>query len=96
VIFSLVDNGRVRLEVENEFTVTLTVMGDSVQLPWRLLNIEILVEDSDTRDGKALVHTMQVRFISVLLRVDFCKKIFIWILASQPMVRALASGPTND
>ena len=28
--------------------VTLTLMGDGPNIPWRLLDIEILVEDSET------------------------------------------------
>ena len=49
--------------VDKEFSATLTVMGDAASLPWRLLGVEILVEDSDTRDGKPLVHSMQVSHI---------------------------------
>lgn len=52
--------------MEHEFEVTLTLMGDTPTEPWRLLEIEILVEDKETGDGKALVHTMQVS----LLRCD--------------------------
>ena len=35
-------------------------MGDGTNVPWRLLDIEILVEDPETGDGKALVHSLQV------------------------------------
>jgi len=50
----------VKLLVDKEFSATLTVMGDYATLPWRLLGIDILVEDLDSRDGKPLVHEMQV------------------------------------
>lgn len=57
-----VDGGRVTFTVEHEFEVSLTVMGDAASIPWRLLDIDILVEDRQTGDGKALVHPLQVRF----------------------------------
>ena len=56
-----IENGRVRFTVEHEFEVSLTLMGDTPGEPWRLLEIEILVEDKETGDGKPLVHQMQVR-----------------------------------
>jgi hypothetical protein len=34
--------------VEHEFEVSLTVMGDGPSIPWRLLDIDILVEDKET------------------------------------------------
>lgn len=43
-----VANGRVRFRVEGEFEATLTVMGDDPDIPWRLLKLEILVEDKET------------------------------------------------
>ena len=56
-----VANGRVKFRVEGEFEATLTVMGDDPDIPWRLLKLEILVEDKET-GGKAssrpaLLHT---------------------------------------
>lgn len=41
-------NGRVKFRVEGEFEATLTVMGDDPDIPWRLLKLEILVEDKET------------------------------------------------
>lgn len=41
-------NGRVTFEVKHEFKVSLTVMGDSPTVPWRLLDIDVLVEDKET------------------------------------------------
>ncbi|XP_061081608.1 mediator of RNA polymerase II transcription subunit 14 isoform X1 [Conger conger] len=63
-----VANGRVRFRVEGEFEATLTVMGDDPDIPWRLLKLEILVEDKETGDGRALVHSMQVNFIHELVQ----------------------------
>uniref|UniRef100_A0A1A7WW07 Mediator of RNA polymerase II transcription subunit 14 n=1 Tax=Iconisemion striatum TaxID=60296 RepID=A0A1A7WW07_9TELE len=45
-----VANGRVKFRVEGEFEATLTVMGDDPDIPWRLLKLEILVEDKETGD----------------------------------------------
>ncbi|KAJ7320642.1 hypothetical protein JRQ81_020153 [Phrynocephalus forsythii] len=63
-----VANGRVRFRVEGEFEATLTVMGDDPDIPWRLLKLEILVEDKETGDGRALVHSMQISFIHQLVQ----------------------------
>lgn len=43
-----VANGRVKFRVEGEFEATLTVMGDDPDIPWRLLKLDILVEDKET------------------------------------------------
>ncbi|WAR07451.1 MED14-like protein [Mya arenaria] len=58
-----IENGRVKFLVEHEFQVTLTLMEDSPVIPWRLLHIDILVENHETGDGKALVHSLQVGYI---------------------------------
>lgn len=63
-----VANGRVKFRVEGEFEATLTVMGDDPDIPWRLLKLEVLVEDKETGDGRALVHSMQVNFIHELVQ----------------------------
>lgn len=53
--FSSLANGRVKFRVEGEFEATLTVMGDDPDIPWRLLKLEILVEDKET-GGKKMKH----------------------------------------
>nr|XP_012805899.2 mediator of RNA polymerase II transcription subunit 14 [Jaculus jaculus] len=63
-----VANGRVKFRVEGEFEATLTVMGDDPEVPWRLLKLEILVEDKETGDGRALVHSIQINFIHQLVQ----------------------------
>ena len=62
-----IEKGRVTFVVEHEFSVSLTMMGDG-DVPWRLLDIEILVEDKETGDGKALIHPMQVNYIHQLIQ----------------------------
>ncbi|ERL93945.1 mediator of RNA polymerase II transcription subunit 14 [Dendroctonus ponderosae] len=63
-----IENGRVTFTVQHEFEVALTVMGDGPTIPWRLLEINILVEDKETGDGKALVHPLQVQYIHQLIQ----------------------------
>lgn len=61
-----IEKGRVTFNVPNEFSVSLTMMGDG-DLPWRLLDIEIQVEDKETGDMK-LVHPLQVNYIHELVQ----------------------------
>lgn len=63
-----IENGRVKFTVEHEFEATLTLMGDGPNVPWSLLDINILVEDKETGDGKSLVHPFQVKYIHELLQ----------------------------
>ncbi|PSN29847.1 Mediator of RNA polymerase II transcription subunit 14 [Blattella germanica] len=63
-----IESGRVTFTVEHEFEVSLTVMGDGPNIPWRLLDIDILVEDKETGDGKALVHSLQVQYIHQVIQ----------------------------
>lgn len=51
--------------VKNEFAATLTLMGD---YQWRLLKIEILVEDKETGEGKSLVHPLQTSYLESLIQ----------------------------
>lgn len=50
-----IEAGRVTFHVDHEFEVSLTVMGDAPTVPWRLLDIDILVEDKET-GGKKLFY----------------------------------------
>lgn len=63
-----IEKGRVTFNVPNEFSVSLTMMGDAPDVPWRLLDIEILVEDKETGDGRSLVHKLQVNYIHELVQ----------------------------
>ncbi|XP_055376744.1 mediator of RNA polymerase II transcription subunit 14 [Condylostylus longicornis] len=63
-----IKSGRVTFHVDHEFEVSLTVMGDGGTVPWRLLDIDILVEDKETGDGKALIHSLQVNYIHQLIQ----------------------------
>ncbi|XP_059049158.1 mediator of RNA polymerase II transcription subunit 14 [Achroia grisella] len=58
-----VENGRATFTVGQEFSVSLTVMGDAPNLPWRLLDIAILIQDNETGEGKPLVHTSQLAWL---------------------------------
>lgn len=55
-----IDNGRVQFRVDNEFEVGLTLMSDLASVPWRLLEIDILVTDTETAS----------KFILVIRRLD--------------------------
>lgn len=63
-----IEKGRVTFNVPNEFSVSLTMMGDGNDVPWRLLDIDVLVEDKETGDGRALVHNLQVNYIHELIQ----------------------------
>ncbi|XP_076370105.1 mediator complex subunit 14 isoform X1 [Tachypleus tridentatus] len=63
-----IENGRVIFHIEHEFEVSLTLMRDGPLVPWRLLDIDILVEDKETGDGKALIHSLQVNYIHQLIQ----------------------------
>ncbi|XP_014680674.1 PREDICTED: mediator of RNA polymerase II transcription subunit 14-like [Priapulus caudatus] len=63
-----IEDGRVTFHVEHEFEVSLTLMGDGPVVPWRLLEIDILVQNKETGDGKALVHPLQIHYIHQLLQ----------------------------
>lgn len=63
-----IENGRVTFYVKHEFEATLTLMGDGPQIPWRLLQVNVLVEDKETGEGKALMHSMQLRYVEQLLQ----------------------------
>lgn len=56
--FPSLANGRVKFRVEGEFEATLTVMGDDPDIPWRLLKLEILVEDKETGGKKNQTFTL--------------------------------------
>ncbi|XP_065213759.1 mediator of RNA polymerase II transcription subunit 14-like isoform X2 [Planococcus citri] len=63
-----IENGRVTFHVANEFEVSLTVMGDDPVMPWRLLSIDILVEDRETGEGKPLSHSVQKQYMQQVLQ----------------------------
>ena len=61
-------NGRVIFRVENEFELTLTVMGDALSMPWRVLKVSILVTDKDAAAGNQLVNPGQLHNIQEFLQ----------------------------
>ncbi|XP_028405529.1 mediator of RNA polymerase II transcription subunit 14-like isoform X2 [Dendronephthya gigantea] len=62
----VIAEGRVKFTVEDEFEVSLTLMGDDPSVPWRLLSVDFLVQDFKTGEGKSLVHGLQVQYIHQL------------------------------
>ena len=64
VIENRLVNTHIPLQMRNlvvaDGTVTFTVLGDSPSLPWTLLDLEMLVEDRETGQGKALMHVYNV------------------------------------
>lgn len=52
--------------MENEFQVSVTVLGDGANIPWRIIEIELLVEDKDIGDGMSLAHHLQINFVHQL------------------------------
>ncbi|OCT91688.1 hypothetical protein XELAEV_18014747mg [Xenopus laevis] len=64
-----VANGRVKFRVEGEFEATLTVMGDDPDIPWRLLKLEILVEDKETGDSFCLSLQLEVLHSQTLMLI---------------------------
>ncbi|XP_003737168.2 mediator of RNA polymerase II transcription subunit 14 [Galendromus occidentalis] len=68
-----IKRGRVLFRVENEFEVSLTLMGDGPQVPWRLLDMSFLVEDVSAWDcSKSLVHPLQISYIHQLVQSHIC------------------------
>lgn len=54
--------------MKNEFESRLTLLGDGPNESWHLLNVEMLVEDRETGQGKSLVHSLQVGYVQNLLQ----------------------------
>lgn len=61
-------NGRVIFRVENEFELSLTLMGDAVNIPWRVLKVAILVSDKDAGTGNQLVSPAQLDNLQAFLQ----------------------------
>ena len=64
----VVADGTVTFTVALEFSARLTVLGDSPGQPWTLLDVEMLVEDRETGQGKALMHSLQVGYVQGLVQ----------------------------
>lgn len=63
-----IEYGRVIFHVENEFDLKLTVLGDSPNLPWCVLGLDLLVEDADTGEGKDLVHPAHSKLMERIIQ----------------------------
>lgn len=51
--------------MEGEFEATLTVMGDDPDVPWRLLKLEILVEDKETGGNAKRYYQIESLFLNI-------------------------------
>ena len=74
-----IEHGRVVFHIPYEFELTLTLMGDKLQIPWLVLNVVILVEDKETGEGKDLVHSLQTNFLQNLIQdklIDSSRPLF--------------------
>ena len=70
-----IEHGRVVFHIPFEFELTLTLMGDKPQIPWRVLNVAILVEDKETGEGKDLVHSLQTAFLQHLVQEKLAESV---------------------
>lgn len=63
-----IEFGRVTFTVQNEFKLTLTLMGDNPNIPWRVLNVKILVEDKEISNVRDLVQPVQIYYLQNLIQ----------------------------
>lgn len=64
----IVADGTVTFTVKLEFSCRLTVLGDNINLPWTLLQVDMLVEDRETGQGKGLMHSLQSGYVVGLVQ----------------------------
>lgn len=57
--------GRVRFTARDEFSVTLTLLGEGARVPWTLLDVRVLVPHPDS--ARSLVHPLQLIFLRRLV-----------------------------
>uniref|UniRef100_A0A3Q0KQ77 Mediator of RNA polymerase II transcription subunit 14 n=1 Tax=Schistosoma mansoni TaxID=6183 RepID=A0A3Q0KQ77_SCHMA len=55
-------DGRAEFVVQNEFAVTVTLMSEALDFPWRILDLKFLLKDS-SMNYQNLVHPAQTRLI---------------------------------
>lgn len=65
-----IEYGRVTFHVENEFDLKLTVQVDSqtTKWNWKVLSLDLLVEDSDTGEGRDLVHPGHLKMMEHMIQ----------------------------
>ncbi|CAI8009476.1 Mediator of RNA polymerase II transcription subunit 14 [Geodia barretti] len=59
------EKGIVVFEIPHEFRLSLSVVGDDLKLPWRLVNLEVLV-GVGLPGGPPLCHSQQTRYLTQL------------------------------
>ena len=55
-------NGYVTLSVPHEFSVRLTVPNDDFKHPWRMLSLDINIQNPIEEDPRPPVHAFQVQY----------------------------------
>lgn len=63
-----VEYGRAMFRVDNEFELKLTLLGCEPKLPWTVLSLDLLCEDSDVGEGKDLVHSSQIEMLRQMIQ----------------------------
>lgn len=74
-----------KFRVEGEFEATLTVMGDDPDIPWRLLKLEILVEDKET--GGKEKKQFYALFLTWYSSLTLYKSCLCWVFCVSPLKR---------
>ncbi|CAD5113207.1 DgyrCDS2394 [Dimorphilus gyrociliatus] len=62
------DEGTVTFTVNNEFRITLTLLGNSPTIPWKVVKLEMLVEDPNIGACRSLVHPLQVNYLKEVVQ----------------------------
>ena len=60
--------GSVKIRARKAFEMTLTLIGDEISIPWRLINLDLLMTDLATGDGKPLLHGLQLNYIHEIVQ----------------------------
>lgn len=76
------EKGVVVFEVPHEFRLSLSVVGDDLQLPWRLVNLEVLV-GAGLPGGPPLCHSQQTRYLTQLAQSHL-------VAAESPLVQVFS------
>ncbi|VDD74923.1 unnamed protein product [Mesocestoides corti] len=59
----VLERGRVTFTVPHEFKVTLTMLSEALDFPWRIISVEFLVSDPEKNISGPLIHPRQTRFL---------------------------------
>lgn len=70
LVIIFLGDGTVTFTILNEFEITLTLMGNSPSIPWRVLKVEILVRDPSFGARRTIVHPQQVMLTYRRIKVN--------------------------